>query len=193
MSRILNLIRLSDYPDLVQLHLDKVAGTIELENYAQELMSAGLPQTMLEQFIRKVHSWGGSHRNLPKVLSYDYRDCFMEAVTALNSEHPEIEKAFRYINLINGLGVSYGSKHLRFLRPDICPVLDNNIWKEFKYHWNEKGYKNLCDDVMEIAKSLVKNGIRNPVQRAGGKWFAADIDMAVFAYLQHRAKKSGWL
>ena len=68
-SRIINLIGpLDDFTDFVQLHLDNVPGTRELEKFASDLIDSSIPEEMLIEFVEKVHYWGGTLRQLNKVL-----------------------------------------------------------------------------------------------------------------------------
>ena len=112
---------------------------------------------------------------------------------ALHVTPPLVERALSSLLEIKGLGISYASKHLRFLRPDLCPILDNVVWETFKYPWDPRGYRLLVSDVILAAKVLEENQIRNPISRPDGKWYAADVDMAVFACLQVRVQARGWV
>jgi len=50
----------------------------------------------------------------------------------------------------------------------------------------------LQSDVIRAAKRLEKNSIANPMNIPNGCWFAGDVDIAIFACLQRKAKKT-WL
>lgn len=191
-NKLLNLTKnLSDFSSLVELHLKTVSGTRELEAKGQGLIAAGLTESLLRDFIEAVHSWGGSFRNYYKVKENAKVAHFQNALQALSVTTPMVERALSSLLEIDGLGISYGSKHLRFLHPDICPILDNIVWEEFKYPWNPRGYRVLQSDVMRAAKQLEENNIPNPMNRLNGCWFAGDVDMAIFACLQRKAKKTG--
>ena len=192
-NKLLNITKnLSDFSSLVELHFKTVPGTRELETKGQELIAAGLTETLLRDFIDAVHSWGGSFRNYKKGIENAKVAHFQNALQALSVTPPMVERALSSLLEIYGLGISYGSKHLRFLRPEFCPILDNVVWEEFKYSWNPKGYRMLQSDVMDAAKRLEENNIANPMLRSNGRWFAGDVDMAIFACLQRNAKKPGW-
>lgn len=193
-NKLLNITKnLSDFSSLVELHLKTVPGTRELETKGQELIAAGLTESLLRDFIDAVHSWSGSFRNYYKVIEDAKVAYFQNALQALSVTLPMVERALSSLLEIDGLGISYGSKHLRFLRPEFCPILDNVVWEEFKYSWNPIGYRMLQSDVMRAAKHLEENNIANPMNRSNGCWFAGDVDMAIFACLQHKAKKPGWV
>lgn len=84
---------------------------------------------------------------------------------------------------INGLGISFGSKVLRFLKPEICPVLDSRVSDELDYHSDVICYAQLAADCLTIAKNLQSLGVKNPMKRDNGKWLAADVDMALYAHI----------
>jgi hypothetical protein len=194
MNKILNLFpSLSSIPHYADLHLHTVPGTLQLEAQAQKLITGNFDPGRLRDFITEVHRWGGSMRNVNKVLNNAKRETFILAFNNLMASPTQIESALKAVLTINGLGPSYGSKHLRFLCPQYCPILDNTIWECFRYPWNAEGYRLLHQDVMQVARTLEKNQINNPVIRSGFKWYAADVDLAIFAFLQNQARKTGWV
>ena len=80
---------------------------------------------------------------------------FREAVKELEMESPNVADALREINHIHQLGSpSFASKHLRFLRPDLCPILDSIISGRLHYRANPQGYAQLSRDCLEIAALL---------------------------------------
>jgi len=194
MGQLLNTLPpLSDFPHLVELHLKVAPGTHDVEQKAKDVVAANFAGPVLEEFICEVHHWGGTLRNYYRVVEHTKPEYFINAWNALNLPTPLIESALNQLLKIKHLGVSYGSKHLRFLRPDICPVLDNVVWENFKYPWDAKGYRLLQADVMKVAKALTESQVHNPMNRPDGRWYAADVDMAIFAHLQRQAKKDGWV
>jgi hypothetical protein len=85
---------------------------------------------------------------------------------------------------MGGIGApSFASKHLRFLRPDVCPILDSVIAGNLTYASTSAGYAQYAADCLEIARVLENNGVPNPVLRSD-RWRAADVDMALYAALQ---------
>jgi len=183
------VLRPSDFTELVELHLSNVQNTRELEHEAGRLCAAGFAdKEQLAEFIREVCVWGGyagiagrvlnKENNPPPTISRQ----FITVTQAMNSEEPDIQGAWYALNQIKHLGPSFASKHLRFLRPDVCPVLDGVI-SQLGYAMNSSGYKQLSDDCLRIAEALQQYRISNPMDRESGKWFAADVEMALFAYL----------
>ena len=179
----------SDFTKLVKHHPVRLSDTRELEQEASCLRAAGFPEERLASFIRKVCKWGGYAGIAGKVLKNNtlpmIQRRFVNATNALNSDTPDVQGALREINQIKGLGrPSFASKHLRFLRPDVCPVLDRTISKHLQYPLDEYGYKQFSDDCLRIAETLQQHGVSNPMGRESGKWFAADVEMALFQYLR---------
>ncbi len=176
----------SDFTRLVKYHLNEWLGTRELEHEASRLCAVGFSEEQLASFIQRVCKWGNYPGIAGRVLKNNdllmIRGQFIGAANALNSDVPDVQGALRKIKQIYGLGTSFASKHLRFLRPDVCPVLDSIISKNLGY--DEHGYKQFSDDCLRIAEALEQHGVVNPMGREGGKWFAADVEMALFTYLR---------
>jgi len=180
-------ISLAAFPHLVEEHMRYYRDPRQLEIFGQELLAYDFPADKLEQFIRQVCSWGGYsgiagrifNRNSP----IDIRQRFIEAAYILSQESPDIKAALREINIIKGLGTpSFSSKHLRFLFPETCPILDS-VNKSLGYTFNAEGYEQLVKDCATIAGALEKAAIPNPMNRPNNRWFAGEIDMALFTYL----------
>lgn len=186
------VLRPSDFSKLAECHLSNVPGTRELEDKASRLCAVNFAdEEQLAEFIRKVCKWGSyagiagrvlnEENNPPPTISRQ----FITATKALNSKEPDIQGAWYALNHIKHLGPSFVSKHLRFLRPDVCPVLDGII-SQLGYAMNSNGYKQLSDDCLRIAKALQQYAISNPMNRESGRWFAADVEMALYAYWNPR-------
>ncbi len=180
----------SDFTELVKHHPVKLSDTMELECEASDLRAAGFPGKELKSFIRGVCKWGGRPATAGKVLKSknnelsEIQSRFRKATNALSSDTPDVQGALDEIKKIYGLRTSFGSKHLRFLRPDVCPVLDSIISNNLGYGAGEHRYKRFSDDCLRIAKTLEQHGVANPMGREGGKWFAADVEMALYTYLR---------
>lgn len=183
-----SVVPFDDFGNLVERHLRRYRGTLTLERQATELMAANIPAEGLEQFIREVCRWGGYAGIGARVINDNrlnsIRGHFLAAVGCLAAAIPRSDEALIEINLITGLGTpSFASKHLRFLRPDICPILDGINRRSLQYAFNPQGYRQLSEDCLCIAARLLDRQIVNPMNREDGRWFAADVEMATFAYL----------
>jgi hypothetical protein len=178
-----------DFTGLVQRHLGQVADTREIESDTERMQRAQRPDEEWKDFVKQVIVWGGGrHRILGRVMDSNspstIRNTLQEAARKLSEVPPNIGDSLDVVQWINGLGVSYGSKVLRFLRPDICPVLDSRISEEAGYSNDSSGYCQYAFNASKIARFLETNSIGNPMQRSQGAWFAGDVDMALYAKIQ---------
>lgn len=188
-------IRFSEFPSLVQAHLDLVEGTARLEETGRTLRSTNFPGVELVSFIRDVCIWGGWPEIYDSVKRYNsvehVRAAFIDADRALEQRPPNLDSAMKSINRIKYLGKpSFASKHLRFLRPDVCPVLDSMFGEDLGYACDVQGYVTLADDIRKLARKLEQQEIENPRERPGGTWFVGDVDMALFAWV--RRQRGHW-
>lgn len=178
-----------NFPALVRRHLDNVPCTRDLEAQTARLVVSDFRVPLIEPFLRAVCNWGLYAGIAGRVLrrnTIDFiRQQFVAAVVFLDSTSPDVPAALREINQIVGLGrPSFASKHLRFLRPDICPILDSVISRGMGYTEDVASYGQLSDDYLKVARLVEACQQPNPMKRANGKWFASDVDMALFAHLQ---------
>lgn len=178
-------------PGRVQLHLAKVEGTQALEASGVALRGAGFASGRLPEFIRQVCRWGGYPGIAGRVLKNNspeaIRKRFVQAVAALEAagDRPTRHvEALEAVSQLRGLGrPSFATKHLRFLCPRLCPVLDSLVAANFHYPMSPAGYRQYSADCLRLAAALGQLGITNPMQRPNQQWFAADVDMAVFALI----------
>jgi len=88
------------------------------------------------------------------------------------------------MNVLNGLGSpSFASKHLRFLRPEVAPVFDSVLHKALPYSPDPTGYAEFGRDCTLLAEALTARGIPNAFQRKDARWFAADVEAALYAHV----------
>lgn len=178
-------------PHLVELHLAKVEGTQALEASGLLLRGAGFDSERLPEFIREVCKWGGYAGIAGRVLKNNsletIRSRFVKAVAALEAGGDPSQRnveALQAVNELHGLGrPSFATKQLRFLYPKLCPILDSRVAANFGYPISPAGYRRYSDACIRTAAALGELGIRNPVGRPDGDWFAADVDLAVFALI----------
>jgi len=138
-----------------------------------------------------VCEWGGYPGTARRVLQGnpfpEIRRRFTRAIAALTPDEPNIQSALLEISRVRHLGLSFASKHLRLLRPDVCPVLDSVLSEKLGYALSAPGYQRFSDDCLEVAAVLHRHGVSNPVGRDEGAWFAADVEMALFVYVKEQA------
>lgn len=178
------------FPRLLTDHLDTVYGTEELERAGRALRQRAFPLHMLLPFIPDVCTWGGyagiAARIERRNTGVTIRRHFKRASALLSEGHPGLASAMRELNEICDLGKpSYSSKHLRFLYPEYCPILDSMFAQDLMYSYDPAGYEELAHDFQQLATTLRSAGIKNPRRRPAGSWFAADVDMALNAWVRH--------
>jgi hypothetical protein len=181
-------VLLAEFHKLVEKHLRRYPDTPDLETEGSRLRSADFEEQQLESFIRRVCTWGGypgiGGRTVNQNSKAKIGMCFRSAMAKLESDIPNISGALYEVNRIRSLGKpSFASKHLRFLRPDICPILDSIVSDRLNYPFTIYGYQALASDCAKIAVSLQDNQITNPRHREGNRWYISDVEMAIFSYL----------
>ncbi|MBS1249612.1 MAG: hypothetical protein MAG431_01192 [Chloroflexi bacterium] len=178
------------FTGLVERH-PQVEKTMSLEVEARQLLT-NFSRQQLSDFIRSVCAWGGYPGTAARVLGQnawpDIQRQFDSAIAALSLDPPDVQSALRAVRRVRHLGVSFSSKHLRLLRPDVCPVLDSTLSEMLGYPLNSRGYQRFSDDCQKVAALLQRLGVRNPLGRDGGKWFAADVEMALFVYVKESSR-----
>ncbi len=193
----LPIIPLHCYPCFHACHLNHVPTT-----HAVEALGAGLLATgpaargpMLPHFIQQVCYWGGGRgpsiaanvlsaaNNLPAT-----RLAIVNAAIG-NLAVGNILGAINQIVSLHGLGISFGSKQLRMLRPDLCGVLDALVCLNCGYRNSPADYVTYCSDCSAKAAALNASGI---LTSTGQLWNAGSVDMAVFAWIKNRSVRKPW-
>lgn len=175
-------------PELIQRHPRGIESALQLEAQAQPIRRGRFLRQELRDFIRAVCAWGGYSKTAARVLGENpfpkVRRHFERAALALGQREPNIRWALRELSELRFLGVSFASKHLRFLRPEICPVLDSVLSEQLGYPLDGRGYQLFAEDCLQIAEILRKRRVPNPFRRAGGVWFAAEVEMALYVFIK---------
>ena len=166
--------------------------TLSLEVEGRQLMTTDFSRQQLSDFIRGVCAWGGYPGTAARVLGQnawpDIQRQFGSAIAALSLDPPDLQSATRALRRLRHLGLSFSSKHLRLLRPDVCPVLDSTLSEKLGYSLDSRGYQSFSDDCQKVAALLQRLGVPNPLSRDGGRWFAADVEMALFVYVKESSR-----
>ena len=197
-------------------HLRRVRNTRTVEHSGRALMALPtLTIPVVRNFTEAVCIWGGKtgYRVLGRIRrEHDHivLRSFQAARAALL--HGNITQAMSSIQNIKGLGqFSYSSKHLRMLAPDQCAVFDNlveNFVHPYMPHadrWTMfLDYCAFCrDKAVELTNARVKLGdyaspctgseseVEIDASGSQSTWTAADVDMAIFAWIQRWCTISG--
>ena len=174
------------FPGYVSGHLQKVICSKEMESRGKLLVKNEFPPEDLKDFIRAVCTWGVRYAVTGKIFKHnrtqDLRRCFKKAYSYLSKAPENIDSALDCLLEIHGLGISFASKHLRFINPKLCPILDREVAKFLNCSLTKSNYANYSILCMDLAKILKDLKIDNPMKRPNKTWYAADVDMALFAY-----------
>jgi hypothetical protein len=174
----------SEFRGLVQRHPQNIDDVLTLEAEGGRLLGAELSPGRLRRFVRRVCLWGGYPKTAERVFAQnrfpEIMRRFERATGALTAKPPDLRRALRELVRLRHLGVSFASKHLRLMRPDLCPVLDSTLSGRLGYPLDERGYRRFSEDCLDVAGLLQQHGIANPAGRDNGAWFAADVEMALF-------------
>jgi hypothetical protein len=175
---------LADFPKLLTDFLAENPDTSAIETLAAQLEQSNFPPASMEDFVTCVCEWGGRQgtRILSRILK---RNSEMEIADALRNASSSLARgqlvdALTHVDKLRYLDVSFASKHLRFLRPDICPVLDSYLHDALPYTLDASGYSDFAQDCAWLGNQLVANHIPNPRQRTGGAWYVADVEGAIY-------------
>lgn len=180
-------VPLSSFPAYLQAFLNKYKNTPGIETLGANLAVQNFPQPGTEDFVKKVcGEWGGypgiGGRVLKRNSISDICQAFRDATSILSTTKSVADALIR-VNKLRDLGTpSFASKHLRFLRPDLCGVYDSMLDEVLPYSFDAAGYSDFCDDLASVARDLVANGISNPT-RQGGAWFVADVEAALYEFI----------
>jgi hypothetical protein len=175
------------FTELVRRHPRSIDQTRSLERQGRRLLGGFVDEELIV-FVRRVSEWGGYPKTSQRVFECndlsEVRRRFENAIHALTVDDPHITFALRELRRIRGLGISFSSKHLRLLRPDVCPVLDSILSERLGYPLNVSGYKRFSDACRSVGKLLKERGIDNPMSRRDHEWYAADVEMAVYVFVR---------
>lgn len=178
------------FAGLVKRHPKGIETALALEAEAGRLISGSFSDQQLGEFIRHVCEWGGYPGTADRILMGnplpEIRQRFSSAIAVLASDAPDVRFAVCEIRRVRHLGLSFASKHLRLMRPDVCPVLDSILSEKLGYPLKVRGYERFADDCAQVATLLQRCGVDNPVGRENGRWFAADVEMALFVHVKEQ-------
>jgi hypothetical protein len=166
--------------------------TQQLEQCARHLQEQNFEDIgAVKDFIRGVCKWGGYASIAIRVCKdntdAEIQDAFRNATHVLQGPNPEVGAALRAVKHLKQLGVSFASKHLRFLCPRLCPVLDSIISDRMvdpSYPLTIKGYGDFARDCASVARALTNDGIPHPIEERKGEWYAADVEASLYMFLK---------
>ncbi len=149
----------SEFPKLLNAHLARNKNTpaLEAKGYALRT-SRTIKWAELEAFIKEVCGWGDYSGISGRVIKNNSQSLIMnsvrDAISKLGSTPPDLIGALNSMLQIEELGVSFASKHLRFLLPEHCPVLDSILSYRLFYELSPDGYKSFAAACAGIADEI---------------------------------------
>lgn len=176
---------LTDFPILIQRHIEEFPGVPALEKLAVALVQVNFEFPQMENYIREVCRWGNfagvGGRVIRNNEPQEIIDAFVEAHNYLIVDVPNVASALLRLNQLHSLGTpSFASKHLRFMKPELCPVYDSILTDKLPYAFTPLGYASFSKDCQVISNKLNAAAIGNP-SRESSLWLAADVEAAMFA------------
>lgn len=164
-------IPLRSFPQLLRDHLKENPSTPSIEGLGRKLAGLDFPHERTAEFVREVCTWGGYAGIAGRVLKDNAIEAICDAFrkAAANLTRGAVFRALNDVNAISGLGTpSFASKHLRFLRPDICAVFDSILRDSLGVPFNAAGYTEFCGDCAVLARLLTEHALPCAARREGG-------------------------
>ncbi|WP_421736581.1 hypothetical protein [Caulobacter sp.] len=183
------IIRFSATPEemrlLLEAHEAEFTKTKAVESQAREALEDGLTAQQAMDLIRAVCEWGKyagiagrvRARNSPETILLRIREALSLVDAGLVGE-----AVFRIAKL-KGLGPSFASKALRFLRPDKAVVLDSVISEGLGFARDLPGYNAFLMECVRIGELMNVPDQPNPAP-SNRVWRPCDVEMAIYAKLR---------
>src|SRR5713226_6520946 len=182
----------AEFPSLLNAHLNRnpgPKGTVALENRGHALRtSAPMKWADLEAFIKDACRWGDYAGISGRVLKSKtnarakIEGKVGDAILRLSATPPDLVGALKTMTEIKGLGVSFASKHLRFLFPEYCPVLDSILSGRLFYELSVDGYRSFAAACKRMAAELNSAKIDTTFPGQSG-WRPSDVEAALYAWI----------
>jgi len=127
---------LADFPQLLTDFLNENPDTPQIETLAAQLVQSNFPANSMDDFVTRVCEWGGQQgiRILSRVLKHNTDTEISDALRGASAvlAQGQFADALTQVDKLRFLDVSFASKFLRFLRPDICPVFDSYCTMDYR-------------------------------------------------------------
>ena len=176
--------RLEEFPQLLAKQLKADPTTGEVEAIGKAYVAADFPLLHTADFIKAVCKWGNYEGVGGKVLKRNALDRIRATLKSAYQKQLDSQPkdAVAEITRLNGLAVSFGSKHLKFMDPDRAVVLDSIISERLGYRRDPDGYAEFLSDCFTVRDMINKAGI--PATATRRTWRVADVEMALFGTLR---------
>ena len=156
-------------------HEDKV--TDEVERLGRQVASGGLDAAYafsgrVCEWGRGARVWGNLNRFYTKSALSDALSKWFSSLDSVLDDAVAVEKGIA----IKGLGVSFASKHLRFLRPDQYAVLDEVLSLGLGFALNPAGYALFMQELRAFKR---KYNVPHPI---------AQVEAAIFGLVRQSVR-----
>jgi len=171
-------------PDWFERFVDRNPGTQKIEDVARSLATGGFDPEQTSAFVREVCNWGGYAGVGGRIIKHHSAELPGVMAGALDDvQAGKIGNALERLCGLKGFGVSFGSKHLKFLAPNAAVVLDSIISQNLGYPLTIAGYERFLTDCETILRVARDSALRYPGWGVDG-WRVSDIEMAIFSKLE---------
>lgn len=167
-----------EIPTLLAKHAGTSNEAPDLEAQAADLRTKGFPPSESRQFVVRVCRWGKGHRLIPRITTEDREIADALRRADLEAEQGHVSKAVKLVMKIRGLGQSFASKQLRFLRPDEAVILDSIIRGRLGYRETPEGYDAFLADCRTILAHV--QALENVRRPHGEPLRICDIETAIY-------------
>ncbi|OYW56029.1 MAG: hypothetical protein B7Y80_03150 [Hyphomicrobium sp. 32-62-53] len=175
------VIELDEFPGYLTKGIGEDGRLERTEAKAREIAKRNFPQDDCREFVRAVCLWGDDPRRGGKVIKRNHPEKISKAMKSAFefSMQGQIANALDAVTKLEGLAVSFGSKHLKFLAPDRHVVLDSIISERLGYTRDVKGYLQWLAACHEFVILVREAGVKYTGIGSDG-WRVSDIEMAIF-------------
>ena len=197
-----------EFPKYLACHRRYCPDTLQVEARGTELLEeiafGSASNAIAVDFFGKVCDWGGNQHNVKeKVLSQlDSRSILHQierALVSLSGVTTQSSRTLRDAGLetaassmmeLDGLGISYGTKVLRMLRPDLCGVMDSTVQmfgdfasttglsKQESEKISQANFSWYSHQCLQIAGFVNTASISPPT--GANEWRVGDVDAVIF-------------
>ena len=178
-------LSLDEFPVLLKNFHAAEPDTSAIEKEAQTLAEHGFPVHEIVTFVKRVCSWGGYAGVAGRIQKHNLPGSLVKAFRMAHAanQRDAIVEAMNALLELSGFGVSFASKHLKFLDPARHVVLDSIISTRLGYPRDVDGYCRFLVDCRMISRMLDDARI-SPSHEAGAPWRVADVESAIFQKLR---------
>jgi hypothetical protein len=176
----------AEFPDLLRWHYEEGYDPRQIERQALNLADSDSPIEQTAEFVRAVCAWGNYRGVAGRVLKNNKADviasAFRSALALLKQDM--VAEALCHVTDLRGLGISFGSKHLKFLDPARAVVLDSIISGRLGYPLTIDGYIEFLADCHALLEKVTAANVEYPFSHHQPGWRVSEMEMVIFAKLR---------